>query len=181
MGRLKGHTVYLSGSMERSPDGGVQWRQRIKTRLQAMGIGVIDPTDKPDGQALDEAEMRKEANLAKSNGDYGKVRTMYKKIVHEDLRYTDIASFAIVNLDMDMHLCGTLDEVFMAANQQKPVIIVCEKGMNHIPNWLYGRLLHELFFTSFEDALQYLERLDNGLEPDLDRWVFIDYKKVFGE
>lgn len=181
MGKLRGHTVYVSGSIERAIDGGVGWRRQIKPRLQAMGIGVIDPTDKPDGSNVDEAEMRNIANKAKAEGDYNKVRDMYKKIVHEDLRYTDLASFLIVNVDMDNHLCGSIDEAFMAANQQKPVIIVCEKGMEHIPNWMYGRLQHELFFTSFDDMFAYLERLDAGLEPDLDRWVFIDYKKVFGQ
>lgn len=181
MGKLQGKIVYCSGPMEKAADGGIGWRRKIKPRLQAMGIGVIDPTDKPGEKHVDETNLRNMANNAKNNGDYDTVKKMYKQIVHEDLRYTDLASFLIVNIDMDQHLCGTLDEVFMAANQQKPVIVVCEKGMCHIPNWLYGRLSHELFFTSFDKMFEYLERLDDGDEPDLDKWVFIDYKKIFGE
>jgi len=181
MGKLLGQVCYLSGSMEKAIDGGVQWRQRITPRLQSMGIGVIDPTNKPTGFTCNESELRRIANEAKNCGDYKTVREMYKNIVHEDLRYTDLSNFMIVHLDMDMNLCGTMDEIFMHANQQKPVIIVCEKGLNHIPNWLFGRLKHELFFSSFYEMFEYLERLNNGLEPDLDRWVFLDYSKVYGE
>lgn len=180
MGKLKGQICYLSGSMESAADGGVEWRRLIAPKLQSLGIGVIDPTNKPEDGNTESMETRAVINKSKAEGQYDKVKETYKELVHVDLRYTDLASFLIVYLDLSQILCGSYDELFMAANQQKPVVIVCPQGKGCIPNWLFGRLKHELFFSTFDEAMVYLERLNDGLEPSLDRWVFLNYDKVFG-
>lgn len=43
---------------------------------------------------------------------------MMKVIRSVDLRLVDISDFMIVNLDLETHPCGTLEEIFWA-NRQK--------------------------------------------------------------
>ena len=45
--RLKGTMCYLCGAMDRVPDGGEGWRRMISPVLRDMGIGVLDPCNKP--------------------------------------------------------------------------------------------------------------------------------------
>ena len=54
MNRLKGMTAYLCGAMDRVKDGGVKWRQYMTPKLQELGVGVLDPCDKPVEIALED-------------------------------------------------------------------------------------------------------------------------------
>ncbi len=47
MNRLDGMRTYLAGAMDRVPDGGVGWRNRITPMLKSLGVTVFDPCDKP--------------------------------------------------------------------------------------------------------------------------------------
>lgn len=180
MNRLKGQITYLSSPMEHAPDGGVIWRKLVTPKFHSMSIGVIDPCDKPFLSVLNEDKsMREEVAILKREGKFQEVRKIYKKIVSEDLRSTDLAMFLTVNLNMKHKPIGTLDEVFMASNQRKPVLLVCEDGKENIPNWLFGRLNPDLFFSSFDEMFTFLRRVDSG-EITPKGWLFFDYKKIFG-
>lgn len=182
MGRLAGMRAYVSGPMD-SPEskGGLIWRKTITPRLQKMGVGVIDPTNKPCQGVLEDDKTRQNIAKSRESGDYELVQNYVKQIVKTDLRFVDVSDFLIVYLDIKEFPCGTYDELFMACNQRKPVLIVCPYGKNKVPGWLWGRIPHELFFGSFDDMFQYLEHIDKSKDIDtLNRWVFIDYKKVFG-
>ena len=45
--RLKNTICYLCGPMDRVADGGVIWRRYITPILKRVGVGVLDPSDKP--------------------------------------------------------------------------------------------------------------------------------------
>ena len=47
MNKLKNTICYLCGPMDRVDDGGVVWRSAITPLLKEMGVGVLDPCDKP--------------------------------------------------------------------------------------------------------------------------------------
>ena len=55
MDRLENTLCYLCGAMDRVPDGGVGWRVHISKKLQEMGIGVLNPCDKPTSFAKEDA------------------------------------------------------------------------------------------------------------------------------
>lgn len=184
MGKLTGSIAYLSGSMDHpNAKGGIEWRERITPILQSMGIGVFNPCNKPIlyTKYPENDEMRTMVKDHKENGRWNEVRAYYKQIVSEDLRGIDKCDFLLTYLDIYQHPAGTWNEIYLAAEQRKPILIVCPHGKKEVPNWLFGRIQPELFFSSFEEALEYLKRMDEGLENHLDgRWVFFDYDKIFG-
>ncbi len=181
MNRLKGSRTYLSGAMDRVLDGGVQWRNDFKPYLKAKGVVVIDPCAKPKcvlGNAPDESPTkREEVARLKEAGDLKAVKEFMRPIRNCDLRFTDMADFLIVNLDLAVHPCGTYNEIFIAVQQKKPVIIRCEQGRNSMPNWLIGCVPDELFFSTWDDVKEYLRHVDEDTEVDhLGRWQLFDFE-----
>ena len=107
--------------MDRVADAGTVWRMKIREDLADLGLVWLDPTRKPINVGLEDDESRRRRKHNKSVGDYRAVRAEMKKIRHVDLRMVDICDFVIVNLDMDIHACGTYEEIFLANSQKKPV------------------------------------------------------------
>lgn len=184
MGRLKGQVVYLSGAMDNpASNGGADWREKITPFLHELGMGVFNPCDKPimDTKFPETSEMRELINHYKKNGQYDKVTEYYKQVVHEDLRAVDNCHAVLVYLDIHQFPCGTYNEIYLAAEQKKPIMVVCPYGKSEVPNWLFGRIKHELFFSSFDECKDYLVSLDSGrIDDTLGRWVFFDCNKMFG-
>lgn len=182
MNKLHGMMVYLSGPMDRAPDGGVEWRKKITPELHKLGMGVLDPCSKPTREFGTEEGAKTRATVQEliTKNEFAEAHKIVKKIIAYDLRMVDIASVIIAYVDSDIHMCGTYDEIFFAKQQNKPILIVCTKGYSAIPNWLYGRLDYKLFFTSFEDALAYLAGINNGeIQADEDKWRFFDFEQIF--
>ena len=163
-------------------NGGIDWRQYAKKKLWELELGVIDPTDSPllDSENLETPEKRQQVLEWKKSGEYDKVKQHYKTICLADIRLVELSNFLICYLDITQYPCGTYDETFFAASQKKPVLIVCPHRKSEVPNWLWGRLKHELFFQSIDECIEYLKRVDEGLEPTLNRWVFFNYDKLYG-
>ena len=67
--RLKGTMCYLCGAMDRVPDGGEGWRRMITPVLRDIGVGVLDPCNKPTKFAEENAEFRKEVEILKLSSD----------------------------------------------------------------------------------------------------------------
>jgi len=57
-----------------------------------------------------------------------------KQIRPVDLRMVDICDFLVVNLDLQVHACGTYEELFWANRMKKPVLIRIEQGIEHTPD-----------------------------------------------
>jgi len=179
--RLKGMTCYLCGPMDRVPDGGTEWRDYVSKKIKKMGVGVFNPCDKPSDYAKEDHVTRETIHALKMGGDYDKISDMMKPICAVDLRMVDIAHFIVMNLDLDVHLCGSYHEAFLAMSQRKPVLIRCKQGKADAPNWVFGVVPHQLIFSSWQELLDYLHDIDNSeKEVDhLDRWRFFDFDKVF--
>jgi nucleoside 2-deoxyribosyltransferase len=96
-----------------------------------------------------------------------------KTIRSVDLRLVDISDFLIVNLDLDIHPCGTYEEIFWANRQKKPIIIHMVQGKQSTPDWLFGTIPHEMIFSSWEDIKNYLVDI-NSLKNIIsyNRWYF---------
>ena len=98
-----------------------------------------------------------------------------KTIRSVDLRLVDISDFIIVNLDLDVHPCGTLEEIFWANRQKKPIIVHMVQGKVHTPDWLFGTIPHQMIFSNWEDIREYLKHINSDENIDTyNRWYFLN-------
>jgi hypothetical protein len=179
MNNLKGMRTYLVGAMDRIPDGGVTWRRCITGILEKMGIIVIDPCDKPISGVVENEETRHWIEYYKETEQYDKIKEKFAIIRSADLRCVDVSDFIIAHIDLNIHACGTYEEIVTANRQKKPVLVWCEQGKKQAPNWLFFMLPHEHIFDSLGDIIKYLDYVNSETETArLKRWVFFKYNKV---
>jgi len=170
---LKGMKTYLVGAMDRVHDGGVTWRQELTPKLKNFGIKVIDPCNKPIVSVKEDQETRWWIDYYKETQQYHKIRDKFSSIRSADLRCVDISDFIIAQIDLDVHVCGTYEEIVTANRQKKPVLVWCKQGKQHAPNWLFFMLPHEHIFSSPHEILNYLENINQMKNINkLPRWFF---------
>jgi len=183
--RLAGMKCYLIGAMDRVADGGEGWRESITPFLRKKGVFVFNPCDKPFVGRASEEEIRAEVDVMLEQGRYDEIRPKYgDEIRGNDLRFVDESSFLICYTDLDVHPCGTYEELFEGNSDKKPVLVVCAQGKKHAPKWLFYALPHELIFDSFTDVKTYLNRIDSApidTINKLGRWRFFDWKRMVAE
>ena len=179
MSKLKGMRTYLAGAMDRVPDGGTGWRNRITPMLKSLGVTVFDPCDKPIEVGIEDESVRKDIEHLKQTKQFDKIRDEYRVIRTLDLRCVDISDFIIASIDIDVHACGTYEEITTANSQKKPVLVWCQQGKENAPNWLFFMLPHEHIFGSLDDLLEYLLNLSSGRDDShFKRWFFFDKEKM---
>jgi nucleoside 2-deoxyribosyltransferase len=175
MNRLKNQRVYLAGAMDRVPDRGSTWRDNITPFLESRGIVVFNPITKPTSTGLEDSDSHAIKTKLKQQGRYDELAEMMKTIRRVDLRLVDISDFLVVNLDIETHPCGTLEEIFWANRQKKPIIIHIEQGKSLTPDWLFGTIPHQMIFSSWDEIKDYLIHIDSSENIDhYRRWYFFD-------
>jgi nucleoside 2-deoxyribosyltransferase len=174
--RLRHMRGYLCGAMDRVADGGETWRVALQRNLADLDIYWLDPTHKPIEVGIEDAALREEIRKLKHQGLYDEVAPPIKVIRAVDLRMVDISDFLVVNLNLEVHACGTYEELFLANRQKKPVIVHVEQGKENAPNWLFATLPHELIFSNWEDIQNYLRHVakDSAVQH-FNRWMFFDF------
>lgn len=171
--RLKNQRVYLAGAMDRVADRGNGWRDNITPFLESLGIVVFNPIKKPSSiGAEDEATSLYKKKL-KLEHNYDELSKLMKRIRSVDLRLVDISDFLIVNLDLDIHPCGTYEEIFWANRQKKPIIIHMVQGKQDAPDWLFGTIPHDMIFSCWDGVKTYLEEINSSIDiRSHNRWYF---------
>ena len=173
MNRLKKQRVYLAGAMDRVADRGSTWRDNITPFLTNLGVVVFNPITKPTTIGLEDQDSHAIKTKLKSTKRYDELTEMMKVIRRVDLRLVDISDFLVVNLNLDIHPCGTYEEIFWANRQKKPIIVHMEQGKQHTPDWLFGTIPHQMIFSSWDDIKDYLTHIDNAENIELyKRWYF---------
>jgi len=182
LNRLCKTRCYLCGAMDRAADAGVGWRKDIRRKLAALGINWLDPTRKPIDIGKEDDESRAKRRAAKKTGDWEKIVREIKPIRCVDLRMVDVCDFLVVYLDLEVHACGTYEEIFLANRQKKPVFIVVEQGKENTPDWLFAALPHAYFHSSWEECYAHLERIayDPTFKDDTGRWYFFNWTGAEG-
>jgi len=171
--RLLNQRVYLAGAMDRVADRGNGWRDSITPFLHSLGIIVFNPIKKPTDIGKEDNEVHKHKVYLKKEQKYAELSSLMKTIRSVDLRLVDISDFLIVNLDLDIHPCGTYEEIFWANRQKKPIIIHMVQGKNHAPDWLFGTIPHEMIFSSWNEVQDYLISINNSpIINTFNRWYF---------
>lgn len=173
--RLKNQRVYLAGAMDRVKDRGQGWRNKISPFLKSLDLEIFNPISKPSDIGLEDKDTHNIKTKLKEMARYDELTAMMKTIRSVDLRLVDISDFLIVNLDLDVHPCGTLEEIFLANRQKKPIIIHMEQGKIKTPDWLFGTIPHQMIFSTWEEIKKYLEHIDSDENIDTHkRWYFFD-------
>lgn len=175
MNRLKNNRCYLGGAMEFVPDLGVQWREYIKTAFYDFGIIWLDPCSKPINIGIEDIAGKDLRKFQKSEGSFDSI-AKNKIIRHVDLRMVDISDFLIVDLDINVHTCGTYEEIFWANRCKKPIIVKVKQGKNNCPDWLLWTIPHEMIFSSFDEIRDYLLHISHDdVINHHNRWYFFDW------
>lgn len=173
--RLTNQRVYLAGAMDRVPDRGNGWRDNITPFLESLGVVVFNPIKKPTVIGKEDEETHKLKIKLKSEENYQDLSVLMKKIRSVDLRLVDISDFLIVNLDLDIHPCGTYEEIFWANRQKKPIIIHMVQGKKNAPDWLFGTIPHQMIFSCWDSIKRYLMDINTNINiHDHNRWYFFD-------
>ena len=175
MNRVRNQRCYLAGAMDRVKDRGKGWRQEITPFLQSLGIVVFNPITKPTEIGLEDHDTHLVKTKLKKKKRYEELSSMMKVIRSVDLRLVDISDFLIVNLDIDTHPCGTLEEIFWANRQKKPIIIHMVQGKEHTPDWLFGTVPHQMIYSDWNDIYGYLEHINSSENINTyNRWYFFN-------
>jgi len=175
MNRIKNQRCYLAGAMDRVIDRGKGWRQEITPFLESLGIVVFNPITKPTEIGLEDYDTHLVKTKLKKKKRYEELSSMMKVIRSVDLRLVDISDFLIVNLDLDIHPCGTYEEIFWANRQKKPIIIHMEQGKEHTPDWLFGTVPHQMIYSDWNDIYGYLEHINSSENINTyNRWYFFN-------
>ena len=173
MNRLINQRVYLAGAMDRVPDRGTTWRDNITPFLQSLGVVVFNPISKPTDVGLEDQDTHTIKTKLKEMKRYDELSNMMKTIRAVDLRLVDMSDFLVVNLDLNTHPCGTLEEIFWANRQKKPIIIHMVQGKDHAPDWLFGTIPHQMIFSTWDEIKQYLKHINSAENIDTHkRWYF---------
>jgi nucleoside 2-deoxyribosyltransferase len=175
MNRLKNQRVYLAGAMDRVADRGVGWRESVTPFLTELGVVVFNPISKPTDIGLEDHDTHQIKTKLKQMCRFDELSSMMKTIRAVDLRLVDISDFLIVNLDLDIHPCGTYEEIFWANRQKKPIIVHMVQGKQNAPDWLFGTIPHEMIFSSWEEIKSYLTKVNSSVEINThNRWYFFN-------
>jgi len=174
--RLRGTRTYLVGAMDRVPDAGAGWRERITPPLVERGITVLNPCQKPIDVGVEDDDAREKIEVYKQSGQFERIKEEFGVIRTVDLRCVDVSDFIIASVDLDVHACGTYEEITTANNQKKPVLVWCQQGKHNIPNWLFFMLPHQHIFGDLDGLMEYVQHVDTC--PDAvdhhKRWFFFD-------
>jgi hypothetical protein len=172
--KLRNQRCYLAGAIDRVPDRGREWRSFITPVLKNIGIKVINPLKKPTDLGTEDSVVALKKAYLKKNKKYDDLSLIMKEIRSVDLRMVDISDFMVVHLDLDTHPCGTMEEIFWANRQKKPILIRVKQGKINAPDWLFGTIPHQFIFSEWNDLISYLSNIDTGLETNyFNRWCFL--------
>jgi len=176
---LKGASCFLSGPIDRVADDGVQWRNYIKeqSKKRDLGLNFFDPCDKPEGLGSEIGVEKTKVQDLISQNKWQEAQDFVKMFRRYDLRGVDTSDFLIVKVDLDIHMCGTYDELFTAEREQKPILIIMGEGQKkeNIPTWLVAFINPKEIFETEDECLDYLDNLNKGNENFDRRWVSIKY------
>ena len=171
--RLNNQRVYLAGAIDRVPDRGIGWRENISPFLKSLGVNINDPLKKSGDLGIEDSLTYSQKKALKASQDYDNLSLLMKQIRRVDLRLVDISDFLIVNLDLDIHPCGTYEEIFWANRQKKPIIVHVEQLKQAAPDWLFGTVPHQMIFSTWLEIRDYLNHINNSKDIEtFNRWYF---------
>ena len=136
---LKGTRVYLSGPMSfvtsREEEWANGWRSRLTEMLEAKGVIVFDPYNKPgvrghEGYGREDETIK----MIRDNWSFAQSQDaidaraecaeLFSPTMRIDLRMVDTSDFLIAYCPTNIYSVGTVHEIVRAREQSKPVLLV---------------------------------------------------------
>ena len=177
MNELDGVSLYLSGSMDLAEDDGTGWRKEFREKCERakLNFKFLDPTNKPEGFAIETGIEKYEINRALKEGDWETAAKKSREVRHVDLRMIDMANLYVVYIDLSVFAVGTFNEFFEAESQQKPLFVIMAPGYKKydIPLWLVGIVREEEVFEGIDECIKHLVEINDGKIKQDDRWLRI--------
>ncbi len=162
-GRLTGLSVYEAGAIDLCPTLGKEWRARYQKRLKKeFGLVVYNPMSKPKGLINEDAQRIAYLKKLKEKELYDEYAREMSLVREIDIRMVNRSDFLIFYLDLDIHTCGSYEEVKITADANKPIMVVCKQGKKNVPGWLYAELDHNTFFNNEEELFGHLKLIHEG-------------------
>jgi hypothetical protein len=163
MNYLKGKTVYLSGAMAALADGGVKWREYVSTKMEDLGVEILDPTKKKSHSLEEIGENKNEFRELILQERFYELAEKFYPVARWDLRSVDKADFLIVDYDPSIHTVGTIDEIVIAHIEKKPILLKYEKSQLNLFNpWITVRVKPEHLFATWDDLFKHLDDVNKG-------------------
>jgi hypothetical protein len=156
--------LYLSGGMEHAENEGAGWRATISQQLKSMGYFPLDIA------ALDAEYAAQHGKLYTDFGNDETGMLLRKANIRKHFIFTDLelikndSDALVVYYDDSVRRgAGTISECQFAYLLDIPVFVVStwEDWEKEVPGWLHA--LSTTIFTSFEDLLEYLKQLPDGI------------------
>ncbi len=145
--------IYLSGSIEYSPDFGKGWRAQVTPVLQSLGWEVYDPAQ-DEKKNLTDVEVREFRSWKKS--DLERFRRTVRKIIAYDLDLIEQRCDAVVCY-WDQYAgrgAGTQGELTFAHRLGIPVYLICAVRVEEISGWILACASE--VFRSFEEFQEFM-------------------------
>jgi len=160
-GILNNSKTYLCGAMENSLNS-VEWRVRVTRALEEIGIVCFDPNKQHFlNQVTEGPEDQEMLKSKRQSGDWNYIHKYMTEIIRRDLRYVDLSTFIIVNIEPDKPTYGTIHELVVASMQGKPILLhINDKA--RFPLWLAGLVNMDLVFDDWEKLIKYIKDIDSG-------------------
>ena len=147
---------YLAGPMDRVPDGGEGWRKVAAKFLEECGAIAHNPCTKQSEVGKEDAVVRAKIAELKLKKEWDEVARLMEPIRTVDLSLVRQSDALICYMDIDVHMCGSYEEIYLAHRLGKRVFLVCPQGKAGVPNWLFDVLDHNLFFGTFDELYNFL-------------------------
>lgn len=157
---------------------GKTWRDEITPDLQAMGVTVFDPYEKPFINAPEEdANIHKSLQRKMLDGQLDDVASHMKQIRRVDLSMVDRADFLIFYINPTVPTFGTIEELVTAVRAKKPIFMVVEGGKSRTPFWIMGMLPHKYIYDNMAEVISMLNKIHVGeIDIDSERWRLLRYE-----
>lgn len=128
--------AYLAGAMERAPDRGRAWRERLLPMLAELGHEVFNPC--VEELTLATAEERERFGEWKAAGDERFVPLMRRIIAH-DVAALERSDYLICYWDEHAQWSGgTPSELTLAYVWGKPVYVIRAMPLGDMSSWAQG-------------------------------------------
>lgn len=167
--------LYLAGPINFAPDNGRNWRSEFKHKALQKGckFTILDPTDKPTGLGEHVNEERDYAEVFRENEQWDDLTKYVKRYRRIDLRMVDLSDIFIMYVNVDIHTCGTYQEMTFAESQRKPILAIIHGGKKKAPDWLFAVVNHNEMFATVDECVNYLTSINTNMIGVDERWVFI--------
>lgn len=160
-GFLYNTKCYLIGNLEATEDG-IQWREAVAEELKKIGVKCFDPNKTHFvNQPEETEEVRKLLKEKREAGDLKYVSNYMKNVIRKDLRYVDLSTFLIANIEPDKPTYGTIHEIIQGSQQSKPILFHI-KDKKQFPLWLAGLVDVNLVWDNWDDLFDYLLAIHTG-------------------